>query len=48
MCFFVLFIDDCVKPNSGVNIDINITCKAMDPFYGLPGTDETFTMFSKF
>ncbi|KAJ8306456.1 hypothetical protein KUTeg_017001 [Tegillarca granosa] len=39
--------DDCVKPNSGVNIDINVTCKAMDSFFGLPGTDETFTMFKK-
>ena len=33
---------------SGSKISLNDSCKSMNPWYGLPSTDVTYTMFSKF
>ncbi|XP_061180042.1 uncharacterized protein LOC133188577 [Saccostrea echinata] len=36
---------DCIPAYVGYAISLNISCRAMDPFYGLPSTDEAVTMF---
>lgn len=36
---------DCIRANVGYGISLNISCKAMNPLYGLPLTADTVTMF---
>ncbi|KAK3088306.1 hypothetical protein FSP39_017300 [Pinctada imbricata] len=38
---------DCVRANSGVSINITQSCKAMNPIYGLPTTDDSVTLFRR-
>ncbi|XP_061179601.1 uncharacterized protein LOC133188239 [Saccostrea echinata] len=38
-------IGDCIPAHVGYAISLNISCKAMNPLYGLPSTEDTVTMF---
>lgn len=39
--------EDCITARSGSQISLNDSCKSMNPWYGLPSIDVTFTMFKQ-